>query len=131
MSVISTKNVGEKMSKLIVREKLRDYFKHRVTAEEAVEIKDALKSMYGFIIDIHPFAMAFIVRYSHGYTVDEISEMFGIERAEVVRVMQVAYAILGDVLELDDASVVRKAPLILRQTAADILAKIYEEFREL
>jgi len=119
------------MSKLIVREKLRDYFKHKVSAEEAVEIKDALKSMYGLILDVHPFAMAFIIRYSSGYTVDEISQAFGIDRPEVIRIMHTAYAILGDVLELDDASVVRKAPPILRQTAADILTKIYEEFREL
>lgn len=43
------------MSKAIVREKFKDFFKGKLSIEEQSEIKDAYAAIYGLLIDYDVF----------------------------------------------------------------------------
>lgn len=119
------------MSKLIVREKLRDLFKNMVSAEEALEIKDALDSLYGLFLTRNPFLTPMLIRYAEGFTVDELAIKFDMPREEVGDHLRYAYALLGELLSLDDAIVIRRVDPLQREVAATILNSIYIEDKEL
>lgn len=130
MFVIFTIDVGVAMSKLIVREKLRDLYKNRLTTEEMLEIKDAYSSLYGLFIEHHPFAPIFITKYAEGYSIEELSESYDTSTTEIMETLRYCYSLFGEVLQLDDASVVRKIDKALRPTAQSLLSKMYVEFQE-
>lgn len=119
------------MSKAIVREKFKDFFKGKLSIEEEAEIRDAYKSIYGLLIDKDVFAVPYLIKYSQGYTVDEMSEMYGSDPDEIKDSLKYTYAIFGELLQLDDAMVVRRVDAPLRGAAAKVLNRIYEDFVEI
>lgn len=131
MSVTLKISVGVKMSKAIVREKFKDFFKGKLSVEEEAEIRDAYKSIYGLLIDKDVFAVPYLIKYSQGYTVDEMSEIYGSDPGEIKDSLKYTYAIFGELLQLDDAMVVRRVDAPLRGAAARVLTRIYEDFVEI
>jgi hypothetical protein len=119
------------MSKAIVREKFKDFFKEKLSLEEEAEIRDAYKSVYGLLIDKDVFSIPYLVRYSKGYTVGEISEIYGAEVEDIKSSLKYTYALFGEVLQLDDAMIVRRIEVPLRAAAAKVLNRIYEDFVEI
>lgn len=118
------------MSKAIVREKLRDYFKEGLSFEERLEVKEALGSLYGVFVDHNAFAPAYLYRYSIGYSCEEIADLYGHTVDEVQRTLHYCYALLGEVLQLDDEMLIRKVQKPLKEVAEDILNRIYTNFTE-
>jgi hypothetical protein len=121
---------GKKVSKTIVREKIRDFFKDKLSFEEVVEIQEAYKSVYGVLVDRSALAPFYLVRYSIGYSPEEIAEMVGATTQDVQDVLLFTFSVLGEMLQLDDAMVVRKVDKPLRTAAQDVLNKIYLTFTE-
>jgi hypothetical protein len=121
---------GKKVSKTIVREKIRDFFKGKLSFEEVVEIQEAYKSVYGVLVDRSALAPFYLVRYSIGYSPEEIAEMVGATTQDVKDVLLFTFAVLGEMLQLDDAMIVRKVDKPLRLAAQDVLDKIYLTFTE-
>lgn len=119
------------MSKAIVREKFKDFFKGRLSIEEEAEIRDAYKSIYGLLIDKNVFSIPYLIKYSQGYSIDEMAEMYGSDTEDIRDSLKYTYAIFGEVLQLDDAMVVRKVDVPLRGAAAKVLNRIYEDFVEI
>jgi hypothetical protein len=121
---------GKKVSKTIVREKIRDFFKGRLSFEEVVEIQEAYKSVYGVLVDRSALAPFYLVRYSIGYSPEEIAEMVGSTTQDVQDVLLFTFSVLGEMLQLDDAMIIRKVDKPLRLAAQDVLNKIYLTFTE-
>lgn len=119
-----------KMSKTIVREKLRDYYKDSLSFEEVLEVKDALRSLYGIFIEYDVFAPAYLYRYSIGYSCEELSQIYDQPVENVRKSLRYCYALLGEVLQLDDEMLIRRVSKPLKETAADILRRIYDDFTE-
>lgn len=119
------------MSKTIVREKFRDFFKDKLPFEEVIEIQDAYKSVYGVLIEKDALAPFYLVRYSIGYSPEEIAEMVGSFTQEVQDTLLFTFTVLGEVLQLDDAMIVRRVDKPLRTAAEGVLTKIYENFVEI
>lgn len=125
-------NVGEKkVSKTIVREKFRDFYKGRLSFEEVVEIQEAYKSVYGILVERNALSPFYLMRYSIGYSPEEIAEMVGSYTQDVQDTLLFTFAILGEVLQIDDALVIRRIDKPLRSAAQDVLTKIYENFVEI
>lgn len=118
------------MSKTIVREKLKDYFKEGLSFEERLEVSDALESLYGVFIDQNAFAPAYLYRYSIGYSCAEIAEMYDHTVESVQTSLWYCYSLLGEALQLDDEMLVRKVKHPLKEVAEDILHRIYTNFTE-
>ena len=118
------------MSKTLVREKIKDFFKGRLSFEEVFEIQEAYKSVYGVLVDRSALAPFYLVRYSIGYNPEEIAQMVGATTQDVQEVLLFTFAVLGEVLQLDDAMIVRKLDKPLRIAAQDVLDKIYLTFTE-
>jgi hypothetical protein len=124
-------DVGVKvMSKTIVREKLRDYYKEGLSFEERLEVKDALDSLYGVFIEYDAFANVYLYRYSIGYTCEELADTYGQTVEDIRNTLRYCFALLGEVLQLDDEMIVRRVHKPLKETAANILHRIYNEFTE-
>jgi hypothetical protein len=121
---------GKKVSKTLVREKIKDFFKGRLSFEEVIEIQEAYKSVYGVLVDRSALAPFYLVRYSIGYSPEEIAQMVGSTTQDVQEVLLFTFAVLGEVLQLDDAMIVRKLDKPLRIAAQDVLNKIYLTFTE-
>lgn len=119
------------MSKLVVREKLRDFFKNRLNFEEALEIKDAYESLYGLLVDLHPFAPAILTRYSEGYSIEELKEIYGLTSEETIEILHACFSLLGEVLQLDDALIVRRVQKPLQESARNLLFRMYKELTEI
>jgi hypothetical protein len=119
------------MSKLVVREKLRDFYKNRLSFEEELEIKDAYESLYGILLDVHPFAPPILTRYSEGYYLDELSEMYGLTQEEVIGILHSCFALIGEVLQLDDAVIVRRVQKSLQDSARTLFSRMYKELTEI
>lgn len=119
------------MSKTIVREKLIDLYKNKLSFEEVIEIQDAYKSIYGILVEKSALAPFYLVRYSTGYTTSEIAEFVGTTPQDVEDVLLFTYSLLGELLQLDDATIVRKVDKPLRRAAGDVLNRIYENFTEI
>lgn len=119
------------MSKAIVREKFKDFFKGKLSLEEETEIRDAYKSVYGLLIDKDVFSIPYLIKYSQGYTVEEMSEIYGSDADEIKDSLKFTYALFGEVLQLDDAMIIRRIDIPLRSAAAKVLNRIYEEFTEI
>lgn len=119
------------MSKTIVREKFRDFYKGKLSFEEVVEIQEAYKSIYGILIEKSALAPFYLVRYSVGYSPEEIADMVGTTTADVTDTLLFTFAVLGEVLQLDDAMVIRRIDKPLRTAAQDVLNKIYQNFVEI
>lgn len=119
------------MSKLVVREKLRDFCKNRLSFEEALEIKDAYESLYGLLLDCHLFAPAILTRYSEGYSIEELSTMYGLEQEEIITILHTCFSLIGEVLQLDDALIVRRVQKPLQDSAKNLLSKMYKELTEI
>lgn len=125
-------NVGEKkVSKTIVREKFRDFYKGRLSFEEVVEIQEAYRSVYGILVERNALAPFYLMRYSIGYSPEEIAEMVGSYTKDVQDTLLFMFAILGEVLQIDDALIIRRVDKPLRSAAQDVLTKIYENFVEI
>lgn len=132
MCVISMTNVGVvSMSKTIVREKLRDFFKGKLSFEEQLEIKDAYSSLYALFIDKDVFIPAYLTRFSQGFSLDELSEIYGASTDDIRESLRYAYDLLGEVLQLDDEMVVRRIDQELRGSASRVLTRIYFGFVEI
>ncbi len=121
---------GKKVSKTLVREKIKDFFKGRLSFEEVIEIQEAYKSVYGVLVDRSALAPFYLVRYSIGYSPEEIAQMVGATTQDVQEVLLFTFAVMGEVLQLDDAMIVRKLDKPLRIAAQDVLDKIYLTFTE-
>ena len=119
------------MSKAIVREKFKDFFKGRLSIEEETEIREAHKAAYGLLIDKDVFSIPYLIRYSQGYTILEISEIYGSEPADIKDSLKYTYGLFGELLQLDDAMVVRRVDVPHRDAAAKVLNRIYEDFVEI
>lgn len=119
------------MSKTIVREKFRDFYKGKLSFEEVVEIQAAYQSVYGLLVERSALAPFYLVRYSIGYSPEEIAEMVGAMTQEVQDTLLYTFAVLGEVLQLDDAMIIRRVDKPLRIAAQDVLTKIYENFVEI
>jgi hypothetical protein len=119
------------MSKAIVREKFKDFFKGKLSLEEETEIRDAYKSIYALLIDKDIFSISYLIRYSQGYTIEEISEIYGADSEDIKISLKFTFAIFGEVLQLDDDMIVRRIDKPLRVAAANVLKRIYEEFVEI
>jgi hypothetical protein len=119
------------MSKAIVREKFKDFFKEKLSLEEEAEIRDAYKSIYSLLIDKDVFSVSYLVRHSQGYSIDEISEIYGADVEDIKDSLKYTYGIFGEVLQLDDAMIVRRIDVPLREAAAKVLKRIYEDFVEI
>jgi hypothetical protein len=119
------------MSKAIVREKFKDFFKGKLSLEEETEIRDAYKSIYALLIDKDIFAVPYLIRYSQGYTVEEISEIYGSDIEDIKNSLKYTFVIFGEVLQLDDAMIVRRIDKPLRAAASNVLNRIYEDFVEI
>lgn len=122
---------GVQMSKLIVREKLRDLYKSVLSVEETLEIKEAISALYPVLLERELFLPPMLDRYCQGYTISDLAERYTFSEEVVAGHLRFAYELLGDLLQLDDAIVVRKVEQPLRETAATILQNIYIEGREL
>jgi len=131
MSVILKISVGVNMSKAIVREKFKDFFKGKLSVEEETEIRDAYKAVYGLLIEKDIFSISYLIRYSQGYSPEEMSEIYGADVADIKDSLKYTYALFGELLQLDDAMIVRRLDVPLRKAAANVLNKIYEEFVEI
>lgn len=132
MFVIFMRNVGViPMSKTIVREKFRDFFKGRLSFEEELEIKDAYSSLYAILIDADVFTPAYLTRFSQGFTIEELSEIYGAPIEDIKNSLGYAYELFGEVLQLDDSMIVRRVDKELRPSASRVLSKIYSEFLEI
>jgi hypothetical protein len=131
MSATLKINVGVHMSKAIVREKFKDFFKGKLSLEEETEIRDAYKSIYALLIDKDIFSISYLIRYSQGYTIEEISEIYGADSEDIKISLKFTFAIFGEVLQLDDDMIVRRIDKPLRVAAANVLKRIYEEFVEI
>lgn len=129
--VIFMRSAGEKMSKLIVREKLRDLFKNMLSVEESLEVKEAISDLYGVFLDKDPFLAPMLIRHAEGYSVEEISEHYAVSREQTQSMLEYAYGLLGDLLMLDDAIVLRRIPQGQKEAAAKILDLLYREGTEL
>ncbi len=119
------------MSKAIVREKFKDFFKGRLSLEEETEIRDAHQAIYGLLIDKDVFSIPYLIKYSQGYTVEELSEIYGSEVEDIKDSLKYTYALFGEVLQLDDAMIIRRIDVPLRVAAAKVLNRIYEDFVEI
>jgi len=119
------------MSKLVVREKLRDFYKNRLSFEEELEIKDAYESLYGLLVDVNLLAPAILTRYSEGYSIEELSTMYGVDQEEIIQTLHTCFALIGEVLQLDDALIVRRVQKPLQDSAKSLLSKMYKELTEI
>jgi hypothetical protein len=119
------------MSKAIVREKFKDFFKGRLSIEEETEIRDAYKSIYALLIDKDVFSISYLIKYSQGYSPEEISEIYGSDVEDIKESLKYTYVIFGEVLQLDDEMIVRRLDTPLRRAATKVLQKIYDEFTEI
>lgn len=119
------------MSKAIVREKFRDFFKGRLSFEEQTEIRDAFKSLYGIITEYDALAAPYLVKYSEGFLIGEIAELYGTDPESVKTTLLYSFALFGEVLQLDDDMLVRRLDKPLQAVAATIFQRIYREFVEI
>ena len=119
------------MSKAIVREKFKDFFKGKLSVEEQSEIKDAYAAIYGLLIDYDVFSIPYLVRYSQGYTIPEIAEIYGSTEATIRETLHYTYSLFGEVLQLDDEMIARRVDKPMRTAAANVLHRIYTEFLEI
>lgn len=119
------------MSKAIVREKLKDFFKGRLPFEEVLEIQEAYKSLYGLIMEYDSLSVVYLLRYSTGYSIEELSEMFGTSAESVIKSLHYTYILFGEVLQLDDNMIIRRVDKPLQKAAKSVLYKIYTEFVEI
>jgi hypothetical protein len=119
------------MSKAIVREKFKDFFKGKLPVEEETEIRDAYKAVYGLLMDEDVFSVPYLIKYSQGYSIEEISEIYGTSTSEIKNTLRFTYIIFGEVLQLDDSMIVRKVDPPLRKAAGKVLDRIFEEFMEI
>lgn len=119
------------MSKAIVREKFKDFFKGRLPFEEVIEIQDAYKAIYGMMVEYDSLGPVYLVRYSTGYSIDELATMFGSSTESVTKSLHYTYVLFGEVLQLDDSMIIRRINKPLQRAAKSVLYKIYTEFGEI
>jgi hypothetical protein len=119
------------MSKAIVREKFKDFFKGRLPFEEVIEIQEAYKAIYGLMIEYDSLAPVYLVRYSTGYSIEELADMFGSSTESVIKALHHTYVLFGEVLQLDDSMIIRRIQKPLQTAAKSVLYKIYIEFGEI
>jgi hypothetical protein len=118
------------MSKAIVREKFRDFFKGKLSFEERTEIREAFNSLYGIITEYDALAAPYLVKYSEGYLTQEIAQMYGTDESSVKETLLYTFSLFGEVLQLDDEILLKRLDKPLRSVAATIFQKIYREFVE-
>lgn len=131
MSATLRIDVGVNMSKAIVREKFKDFFKGRLSIEEQAEIKDAYSALYGILVDYDVFSISYLIKYSQGYTIPELCEMYGTTEADIQKTLKYTYALFGELLSLDDEMLLRRVEKPVRVAATAVLERIYSEFLEI